>query len=73
MDKELKKFVDSLKDVGSMTLDALEIALLARKADPAQRKAAEAYVSMFEEQRGKIKTQEDWKRLYNGVKKRLTV
>ncbi|AXH70036.1 hypothetical protein SEA_BATTUTA_212 [Streptomyces phage Battuta] len=73
MNKELKNIVDTGKKLGNMTLDVIELLLVARKADMAQRKAAEAYISMFEEQRGKVKTEQDWKILYNGVKKRLTV
>ncbi|AXH66678.1 hypothetical protein SEA_SPILLED_221 [Streptomyces phage Spilled] len=73
MNQELKNIVDTGKKLGNMTLDVIELLLVARKADMAQRKAAEAYISMFEEQRGKVKTEQDWKILYNGVKKRLTV
>jgi len=73
VNKELKNIVDTGKKLGNMTLDVIELLLVARKADMAQRKAAEAYISMFEEQRGKVKTEQDWKILYNGVKKRLTV
>jgi len=73
MDQEFKKLIDTGKKLGSMTLDVIELLLVARKADMAQRKAAEAYISLFEEQRGQVKTEEDWKVLYNGVKKRLTV
>ncbi|WXW92676.1 hypothetical protein SEA_ENYGMA_224 [Streptomyces phage Enygma] len=73
MKDELKKALDAAKTVGDMTLDTIELLLIARGAEPAQRKAAEAYIHAFEEQHGTVKSPEDWKLLYNGVKKRLTV
>ncbi|QAY08838.1 hypothetical protein SEA_BOOMERJR_213 [Streptomyces phage BoomerJR] len=73
MNSDLKRVVEAGKFLGTVALDTAELALLLRNADTAQKKAAQAYLSAFEEQRGKCKTQEDWKMLYNGVKKRLTV
>lgn len=52
-------------------LDALEIILLARKADENQRKAALNYMRNFQEQKGDTDTHEKWLQYYNGVKKRL--
>ncbi|AXH66931.1 hypothetical protein SEA_STARPLATINUM_223 [Streptomyces phage StarPlatinum] len=73
MSTDFKKFVEAGKILGTMVLDVAELVLLARKADTAQRKAAEAYMSAYEEQKGKVKSKEDWTVFYNGVKKRLTV
>lgn len=70
---ELATFASKLKLVGSITLDVAELTLLVRSASDDQRKSAVSYMDAYKEQRGEIKTEDEWTRFYNGVKKRLTV
>lgn len=64
---------DTLKKLGNISLDSLELVLLARKADENQRSAATSYMNLYREQNGELDTSEKWKQFYTGVKKRLTV
>ncbi|QGH76466.1 hypothetical protein SEA_DAUBENSKI_195 [Streptomyces phage Daubenski] len=70
---ELDKVVDAAKLGGKVLLDTVELMLLTRSADEPQRKAAVAYMDAYKEQRGEVKTREEWQQFYNGVKKRLVV
>lgn len=73
MNEDLRKAVDTGKIVGGMILDLAELALLTRNADKSQRDSVNSYIKAYEEQNGKVRTKEQWKQFYNGVKKRLTV